>query len=407
MNQERPIYLDHHATTPVDPAVLEAMLPYFKENFGNPSSSMHPYGWDASNALNTARKQVADCIGAKPKEIAFTSGATEANNWVLQGILADPLKMKEAHNQACESQTSQWPPHIITTNAEHKSILEPFKNAQKQGVELTLLPVDKYGQIQPELVDEAIKNNTILVSVIFANNEVGTINPIKKIGQITKKRGVFFHTDATQAVGKLPIDVNEMGIDFLSLSAHKLYGPKGGGALFIRNQSPKCTLEPFIVGGGQERGLRSGTVNVPAVVGLGKACEIASKNRESESARLTQLRDQLTELVEQGLRDINSSVKLVINGHPSQKLFMNASLSFTNVCFDEMIRHIGPLAVSAGSACSSASASPSYVLKAIGLSDDLANSTLRIGLGRSTTLQDIQKAAKILVEAAKKSAKKP
>ncbi len=382
---DMPIYLDYHATTPVDPLVLETMLPFFTKIFGNPSSSMHSYGWDGNTAINTARKQVSNILGAKPKEITFTSGATEANNWVLQGIL------------------NQWAgpgkPHIITTNAEHKSILQPFSRAHKQGAELTILPVDQYGQISAEQIKNAIKSNTILISVIFANNEIGTINPIKEIGKVAKANDVFFHTDATQAIGKIFIDVNDLGIDFLSLSAHKIYGPKGSGALFIRSQSPKCFLEPLIIGGGQERDLRSGTVNVPGIVGLGKACEIAIEKMAEENSRLEGLRNLLVEKVRNSIPDIK------VNGHPTKRLSHNANLSFSGVNPDEMLLHLSPIAVSTGSACSSASTAGSYVLKAIGLSDDSTRTTYRLGLGRWTTAAHIEKAAEVLINAYTKSRK--
>ena len=300
---------------------------------------------------------------------------------------------------ALEQWTQEEPPHLITTNAEHRSVLEPFQRAQQEGAELTILPVDKNGQVTAKQVQESIKKNTILISVIFANNEIGSINPIGEIGAVAKEKKVLFHSDGTQAVGKIPVDVKALGLDFLSLSAHKFYGPKGVGALFIRSHDPKCILSSMISGGGQERGLRSGTVNVPGVVGLGQACEIAGKKMAEESQRLQVLRDQLIEQVTRELPQV------VVNGHPTQRLCNNISFSFPDTNADEMIRHLRTLAISSGSACSSSSAAPSYILKAIGLSDDLARTTYRIGLGRPTTEEEVLKAGEILISAAQKSRK--
>jgi len=364
----RSVYLDNNATTPVDPRVLEAMLPYFRENFGNAASRNHSYGWVAEEAVEKARAQVATLINASPKEIIWTSGATEGDNEAIIGVArmyADKGK------------------HIITDRIEHKAVIDPCKYLETQGFEVTWLEPDKAGQVSAEQVKAAMRDDTILVSIMFANNELGTINPIGEIGALCKEKDVLFHSDGVQAFGKVPIDVDAMGIDLLSISGHKIYGPKGVGALYVRRKRPRVRLQPIIHGGGHERGMRSGTLNVPGIVGIGAAAEIAGKEMAQESKRVGALRDRLWAGLSEHLTDIFR------NGHHEQCLPNTLNVSFLYVEGESMMMGMSDIAVSSGSACTSASLEPSYVLKGIGLGDDLAHSSIRFSLGRFTTEEDI------------------
>lgn len=380
------IYLDYNATTPIDPLVLEAMEPYLKEAFGNASSRSHSLGWRAQMAVDRSRRQVAQSIGAKPSEIIFTSGATESNNMAILGAF-----------WAQQERLSGQRPHIITASAEHKAVLEVCLQAQKWGAELSLLPVNRFGQVEVDEVARHIQPQTILISIMAANNEIGSLNPIAEIGQLAKDRGVWFHTDAAQAAGKIPLDVQGMNIDLLSISGHKIYGPKGVGALYMRSEAPRVELQPLFFGGSQERGLRPGTLNVPGIVGLGRALELAEELREAEELRF---RDYAQELIE-NLR--HESKEIVLNGHPEQRLAGNISLSFPGLNSELFALGLSGLALSSSSACTSESASPSHVLKAIGLSDELARATLRIGLGRPTSRQDMAVATQKLLDLIRKN----
>lgn len=363
------IYMDNHASTRVDPRVLEAMLPYFSEHYGNASSRHYSFGREAEQAVERARQQVADLLGASPREIVFTSGATESNNLALKGVLA-----------RCRGSSA----HLITCVTEHHAVLDTARRLEQQGVRVTYLPVDARGQVEPEQVEQAIRDDTVLVSLMAANNEIGTIHPLSAIGAVCKARGVLFHTDAAQAVGKIPLNVEDMGIDLLSLSGHKMYGPKGIGALYVRRRQPTVRLEPLLDGGGHERGLRPGTLNVPGIVGLGWACEIAGREREAEAARLIRLRERLHQGLEQALEGVQ------LNGHPSERLPGNLNLSFAWVRGEALLMGLRGVAVSAGSACTSANPEPSYVLRALGVEDELAQASLRFGLGRFNTLEEVE-----------------
>jgi cysteine desulfurase len=363
-----PIYMDYHATTPVDPRVLEAMLPYFTEHFGNAASRNHDFGWQAETAVETARKQVADLIGANVKEVIFTSGATESNNLAIKGVAE---MYREKGN------------HIITCVTEHKAVIDTCKKLEKQGARVTYLPVQKDGRISLDDLRAAITDKTILITIMTANNEIGVLQPIAEIGAIAKEKGILFHTDAVQAVGKVPFDVNEMKVDLVSLSGHKFYGPKGVGALFVRRRNPRVLLSEQISGGGHERGMRSGTLNVPGIVGLGKAAAIAKAEMATEGERLRKLRDRLNEKFHKGLDEI------YINGSMEHRLPHNLNISFAYVEGESLLMGINDVAVSSGSACTSASLEPSYVLKALGAGDDLAHSSIRFGLGRWTTEEEV------------------
>lgn len=363
-----PIYLDHHSTTPLDPAALEAMMPYLTTDFGNASSKSHSFGWKAEFAVEKAREQVATLLGCTSYEIVFTSGATESNNFVLQGI---------AEKYANRGK------HIITTQVEHKCILDTAKHLNSKGFEISYLPVNEYGQVRAEDVESAIRPDTILISVMFANNETGTINPIAEIGALAHKRGVLFHTDAAQAAGKVPVNVERMQIDALSLSAHKMYGPKGVGAVYLRRKDPRVEVEPLLHGGGQERGLRSGTLNVPGIVGLGKAAEIALTHMDEDMHRIARLRDKLHEGLKERLGE------LFLNGHPTDRLPQSLNLSFPFVESDSVVAKLKTIAVSSTSACMSSAAVSSYVLAAMGASEARINSSIRFGLGRFTSDEEI------------------
>ncbi len=382
-NLKMPIYLDYNATTPLDPLVLQAMLPYFEGQFGNPSSKSHAYGWEASMAVEKARNKVAEAIGADSREIFFTSGATESNNIAILGLIKNFKNTKA---------------HIITSNVEHKAVCDVVKCCEEESFETTFLPVDQFGQISAEQVEKAIRPNTKLISIMMANNEVGSINPIAEIGRVAKKAGVFFHTDAAQAFGKIKIDVQAMGIDLLSISGHKIYGPKGIGALYVRKNNPAVILKPLNFGGSQEACLRPGTLNVPAIVGLGVASEIALQNMSAESERITAWRDQIISEVTKKMPNA------LLNGHPKERLCNNVSFSFANLDADLFALGLSGLAVSSGSACSSGMSAGSYVIKALGRSEELARSTLRIGLGRFTTDSDVQTAITKILALNKKSA---
>ena len=363
-----PIYLDHNATTPMDPRVLEAMLPYFVENFGNAASRNHSFGWHAEEAVDYAREQIAQLIGADPKEIIFTSGATEGNNLGIKGV----YEMYASKGN-----------HIITCTTEHKAVLDTCKHLEKLGAEVTYLEVQPDGLIDLKQLEAAMKPTTILVAIMYANNEIGVIQPVKEIGAIAKKHGALFFTDAVQAVGKIPVDVIADGIDIMSFTAHKMYGPKGVGALYVRRKNPRVKVTAQIDGGGHERGMRSGTLNVPGIVGFGKAAEIARTDMAGDTERISKLRDKL----ENALTLIDETY---VNGNPAHRLPHVSNISFKYVEGEGLMMGFNKdIALSSGSACTSASLEPSYVLKALGLGDDLAHSSLRFGLGRYTTEEQI------------------
>ncbi|MCL6566555.1 MAG: IscS subfamily cysteine desulfurase [Acidobacteriia bacterium] len=372
-----PIYMDHHATTPVDPRVLEAMLPYFTEKFGNAASRNHSFGWTAEEAVENARAQIARLINATPKEIIFTSGATESNNLAIKGAAE---MYREKGN------------HIITQVTEHKAVLDTCKRLEKYGYQVTYLPVERDGRINPDDLRRAITPKTILISIMYANNEIGVIQPIEEIGRIAKEHGVLFHCDGVQAVGKIPVDVQKDGIDLLSLSAHKIYGPKGVGALYVRRRNPRVQLAAIIDGGGHERGMRSGTLNVPGIVGLGKACEICMNEMATESERLRRLRDRLKAGIEARLDEV------YVNGSMVHRLPNNLNMSFAYVEGESLLMGINDVAVSSGSACTSATLEPSYVLKALGVGEDLAHTSIRFGLGRFNTEEEVDYVVERVVE---------
>ena len=358
-----PIYLDHNATTPCDPRVVDAMIPYFTNSFGNAASRNHPFGWQAEEAVDYAREQVAKLIGADPKEIIFTSGATEADNLAIKGV----YEMYASKGN-----------HIITCNIEHKAVLDTCKHIEKEGGEVTYLKVKEDGLIDLAELEAAIKPTTILIAIMYANNEIGTVMPMKEISAIARKNNVLVFSDATQAIGKIPVDVNKDGIDLMAFTAHKMYGPKGVGALYVRRKNPRVKVTAQMDGGGHERGMRSGTLNVPGIVGFGKACEISMNEMEAEGKRLSDLRDKL----ENALMQIEEAY---INGHKQHRLPHVTNISFKYVEGEGMLMGFNKdIAVSSGSACTSASLEPSYVLKALGLGDDLAHSSIRFGLGRFT-----------------------
>jgi cysteine desulfurase len=364
-----PVYLDYHATTPVDPRALEAMLPYFSERFGNPASRQHRYGWDAQEAVDRARKQVAALIGASPGEVCFTSGATESNNLAIKGA-AHALRDRGTH--------------IVTAATEHKSVVDSFRRLEREGWQVTWLGVDGEGFIRLDELRAALTDRTVLVSIMAANNEIGTVQPLAAIGAITRERGVLFHTDAAQAAGKVPIDVAAMGIDLLSLTGHKYYGPKGAGALYVRKRRPKLSLVCQIDGGGHENGLRSGTLNVPGLVGLGQAAEICRQEMAAEAARLAAMRDRLLAGLRARLDDVR------VNGPEGHsRLPHNLHVSFAGIEGEALLLALGDLAVSTGSACSSGSQAPSHVLEAIGAVGPEAGASIRFGLGRATTDAEI------------------
>ena len=380
--QGKPIYMDYHSTTPVDPRVLEAMLPYFTEIFGNAASRTHGFGWEAEKAVEGGREQVAQLIGAKAKEIVFMSGATEADNLAIRGVVEF---YKEKGN------------HVITQVTEHKAVLDTCRALEREGkATVTYLPVDQFGRVDPDDVRRAITDKTVLVSIMYANNEIGTIQPIADIGKVTREKGVLFHSDAVQGVGKLPVDVDGMHLDLASLTAHKIYGPKGVGALYVRSKGPRVRLTPIIYGGGHERGMRSGTLNVPGIVGFGKAAELCRQAMADEGQRILRLRERLRTGIWSQLDEV------YLNGDPTHRLPGNLNVSFAYVEGESLLMGLNgsvhpiaaaaslpPIAVSSGSACTSATLEPSYVLKALGVGDDLAHTSIRFGLGRFTTEEEV------------------
>ena len=376
-----PIYMDYHATTPVDPRVFEAMKPYFMEVFGNAASRNHSFGWQAEEAVEKSRKQIADLVGATTKEIVFTSGATESNNLALKGVAE---MYAEKGN------------HIITAATEHKAVLDTCKRLEKSGVRVTYLPVQSNGLVDLEMLKEAITDKTVLISIMYANNEIGVIQPMAEIGKIAKARGVLVHTDGTQAVGKVPVNVIKDNIDLMSLSGHKIYGPKGVGALYVRRKSPRVQITAQMDGGGHERGMRSGTLNVPGIVGLGEACAICQADMPAESKRMAFLRDKLRGKLEAELDEV------YINGTTESRLPNNLNISFAYVEGESLLMGINDIAVSSGSACTSATLEPSYVLKALGAGDDLAHSSIRFGLGRFNTEEEVDYVAAKVIDVVKK-----
>jgi len=364
-----PIYMDNHATTPVDPQVLAVMLPYFTEKFGNAASRNHSFGWAAEEAVDKARNQIAHLINAKSKEIVFTSGATESDNLAVKGVLDF---YKEKGN------------HIITCVTEHKAILDSCRALERQGkATVTYLKVDKYGMVDPDDVRRAITDKTVLITIMYANNEIGTIHPVAQIGQIAHEKGVIFHTDATQAVGKIPVDVERDHIDLMSMSAHKIYGPKGVGGIYVRSKGPRVRLLPQMDGGGHERGMRSGTLNVTGIIGLGTACEVAGKVMDEENQRLLDLRGKLQAGIFERLEEV------YLNGHPTERLPGNLNVSFAYVEGESLLMGINDIAVSSGSACTSATLEPSYVIRALGVDEELAHSSIRFGLGRFNNEEEV------------------
>ena len=370
-----PIYMDNHATTPVDPRVLGAMLPFFSEKFGNAASRNHSFGWEAEQAVDRARQQIAQLIGAKPKEIVFTSGATESDNLAIKGIA-------EKHGGG----------HIVTQVTEHKAVLDTCRHMEESGCRVTYLPVNAEGLVSLDDLRRAIDDKTILVSIMAANNEIGTVQPIAAIGSLCRELGILFHTDAVQAVGKIPMNVDAMNIDLLSLSAHKLYGPKGVGAFYVRRRNPRVQIAALMDGGGHERGMRSGTLNVPGIVGLGMACEIARLEMAAEAERLTVLRERLKNMLESNLDGTK------VNGSMEHRLPGNLNMSFFHVEGEALLMGINDIAVSSGSACTSAAIEPSYVLKALGVTDEMAHSSIRFGLGRFNTLAEVEYVAERVMD---------
>ena len=380
---QKPIYLDYNATTPVDPEVFQAMEPFFVEQFGNASSSSHSYGWEANHAVKKARSQVADLLNCDPKEIVWTSGATESNNMAIMGLVRQYAGEK---------------PHIITENSEHKAVLEVFEMAEELGIaDATFLPVDELGRVSQSEVADSMKASTQLVSIMMANNEIGTLQPIAEIAELLKDHDCLFHTDAAQAAGKVEIDLQKLPVDMLSISGHKMYGPKGIGALYIRKSNPATRLLPIIRGGAQENGLRPGTLNVPGIVGLGAACELCSKKMSEENSRLKGLRDQLIKNI------LEACPEAKLNGHPTERLPNNASFSFENLSSDVFALGLSGLALSSGSACTSSDGKPSHVISALGRPDAEAKATIRVGLGRLTTEQDIETTSTKIIQMVEKN----
>jgi cysteine desulfurase len=369
--------MDNHATTPLDPRVLEAMMPYLTDRFGNAASRNHKFGWEAEQAVESARREVATLIGADPREIVFTSGATESDNLALKGVA---WMYREKGD------------HIITCVTEHKAILDTCKHLEKEGFRVTFLPVDNKGLVDIDDLRNAITDKTVLISIMTANNEVGVVQDVKAIGKIARERGVLFHTDAVQAAGKIPFNVNEMNIDIASLSAHKIYGPKGVGALYVRRRNPRVLLTPIIDGGGHERGMRSGTLNVPGIVGFGMATQIAREGLAPESAEMFRLRERLRTTLERELDEV------YINGDLEKRLPGNLNMSFAYVEGESLLMGINDIAVSSGSACTSASLEPSYVLKALGVGEDLAHTSIRFGIGRFNTEEEVDYVAARVIE---------
>ena len=364
----KPIYMDSHATTPLDRRVLETMMPYLTTHFGNAASSTHLFGEHAKGAVDTARGQVADLIGCSPEEIIFTSGATESDNLAVKGVA---YQYRDRGN------------HIITSAVEHHAVLDSCKALEGSGFDVTCLPVDKYGMVHPQQIKDAITDQTVLISLIYVNGEVGTINPIAEVGEIAEQYGILFHSDATQGIGKVESDVNELKVDLMSFTAHKMYGPKGIGALYVRKKNPPIQLYPLLHGGGQENNIRSGTLNVPGIVGFGAACELCKKEMKEEANRITALREQLYHGLSRQIDRIH------LNGHPTQRLPGNLNLSFEFVESQSILLGLKEIALSSGSACNSDSVEPSYVLRAMGVRDELALGAIRFGLGRHNTVAEV------------------
>ncbi|HLY17950.1 MAG TPA: IscS subfamily cysteine desulfurase [Bryobacteraceae bacterium] len=378
---DRPVYLDNHATTPLDPRVLAAMMPYFTGKFGNAASRNHQFGWEAEEAVNAARKQIAGLIGAAPQEIVFTSGATESNNLAIKGVV--------------EAYAAQGD-HIVTCAIEHKAVLDTCRSLERRGCRVTWLTPGRDGLVDPGAVAAAIGEKTVLISIMYANNEVGVIQPIAEIGRICRERGAAFHCDGAQAVGKVSVNVERDHIDLLALSGHKMYGPKGVGALYVRRRNPRVRLAAQLDGGGHERGMRPGTLNVPGIVGLGEACAICAREMADETERLRRLRDRLRAKLEEGLDDVR------VNGSMERRLPHNLNMSFGNVEAEALMMGMPEVAVSSGSACTSATVEPSHVLKALGLDDEAAHSSIRFGVGRFTTEEEVDYAAARAIEVVKK-----
>lgn len=369
---DTPIYLDHHATTPVDKKVVEEMTPYFTKNYGNPASEDHIYGAKAKQAVNQAREQISNAINCREEEVIFTSGATESDNLAIKG----------AAEYAADNDKGS---HIITAVTEHEAVLETCEDLEEKGFDVTYLPVDENGKVNPADIEDAIRNGTILISIMAANNEIGTIAPLKEIGEIAKEKEVFFHTDAVQALGYLPIDVEEMGIDLMSISAHKIYGPKGVGALYVRRRNPKVKLNPLLHGGGHERGWRSGTLNVPAIVGFGKAVQMADRNLEDRTEHVDELTSYMWDRLDDELDDV------VLNGHSEDRIPNNLNISFTGVENKALVKNLQPdIAVSAGSACTTGTVEASHVLQAITDDEEVWHHAIRFGLGKDSTRKEIE-----------------
>jgi cysteine desulfurase len=378
---KRLVYLDNLAATRTDPAVVEAMIPYFTEHFGNAHSRSHAFGWSAENAVDTAREQVASLVGCKAGEIIFTSGGTESCNLAVQGV----AKMYEERGK-----------HIVTSSVEHRAVLDPIRALERQGFEATYLPCDTSGLIAPETLRDALRDDTILVSMIFANNEIGTIQDVAAMGAICKDKGVLFHVDACVGLDTEIIDVDAMGIDILSISSHKIYGPGGVGALYVRRRRPRVRLSPMVIGGGQERGMRHGTLNVPGIVGMGKAAAIALETREVEKLRIEALRNKFEHTLKEGLEE------LYVNGHPTQRLPGALNMSFNYIEGESLMMGMAGICVSSGSACSSATLEPSHVMRALGVGEDLVHTSIRFSLGRFTTEEEVDFAAEECLRAAHK-----
>jgi cysteine desulfurase len=382
MTVKTPVYMDYHATTPLDPRALDAMMPYLRDQFGNAASLSHAFGWQAEKAVEHSRAVIAAFLGAEPKEIIFTSGATESNNIALKGAL-EVYKEKGGH--------------IVTQVTEHKSVLDTCKYLEKQGAHVTYLEVDALGLVNPEDVRKAVTAETVMISIMAANNEIGTVQPVAEIGKIAREKNVLFHVDAAQGGGRLDLNVNALNIDVLSLSAHKMYGPKGIGILYVRSKNPHVRLAPVIHGGGHEQGLRSGTLNVPAIVGFAAACGVAKKEMAQENARLDKLRNRLRDTIQRGLEDT------AVNGHPDQRLANNLNMSFSGIEGEALMSGLqSDVAVSAGSACTSKSVEPSYVLRALGLPGERIHSSIRFGLGRFTTEEEVDFVAARVIATVKK-----
>ncbi|MBC7370291.1 MAG: cysteine desulfurase [Bdellovibrionaceae bacterium] len=378
----RSIYLDYNSTTPVDPQVFAAMEPYFKTHFGNPSSFSHQWGWAAKKAVDTARAQVASFIHAKPLEIHFTAGSTEGNNWVIFGLI-----------EKLRAENPNEPIHFITSSVEHSSVTNAMKEAQRRGVEVDFIKPNSYGQVSLSAVKAALKPHTRLMSFIWVNNEIGSINPLTELSLLAKENQIYLHTDATQAIGKVPVNVEDSPVDFLTASAHKFYGPKGVGFLYVRSSKPKIILPPYLFGGGQEHGMRSGTSNVPGIVGLGEACAICEKSLAEEWARTTELRHSLWKMI------LDNFPEAILNGHPTERSPINLNISFPGKHIEALLPKLGRLGFSQGSACHTGTLQISPVLEQIGVGADLAQGTMRLSLGRWTTQEDLEIAVDILASA--------